>query len=112
MLLIRDLRLTDFRIADGLLGDTLHIESPNSLPCHRPDGCAALCDELGDPPFAHTIGNAIHLAPKLHGRAVYKPQAQASSGAAWHGSQSKRRLDVLEELPYLWFWKAEDQPSQ
>jgi hypothetical protein len=69
-------------------------------------------DELEDLPFARTIGNASHLAPGPRGRADDKLPDQASSGAFWHGSLSKRHLDILKELPYLRLWETNDQPSE
>ncbi len=75
-------------------------------------GSAAECDGLEDPRCARTIGNASHLAPGLRGRAGDKLQGQASSVAAWRGSQSKRHLDVFKELLPLRLRKTNDQPSE
>jgi hypothetical protein len=102
----------DFRIADVLLDGTTRRGHSDSRQHHRPVGLVAECDVLEDPPCARTIGNAIHLALGLRGRAADKPLDQASSGAVWHGSPSKRHLDVLKELSNLRLWKTNDQPSE
>ena len=78
---------------------------------HRPVGFAAECDGLEDPRCTRTIGNASRLAPGLRGRAGDKLQGQASSVDVWHGSQSKRHLDIFQELPPLWHRKTEYQPA-
>jgi hypothetical protein len=102
----------DFRIADVLLDGTSRRQRSDSRQHHPPVGFVAECDGLEDLPFARTIGNASHLAPGLRGRAGDKPLDQVSSGAVWHGSPSKRHLDILKELPYLRLWKTNDQPSE
>jgi hypothetical protein len=104
--------LKSFVLGNELLGDTSHIESPNSLPHHHPGDCAAECDELEDLPSAHTIGNASHLASELPGRAGDKLQDQAASGVALHGSLSKRDLHFFKELLPLRLRKTNDQPSE
>jgi hypothetical protein len=58
------------------------------------------------------IGNAIHLAPELQTKARDKLQDQVSSGAAWHGSLSKRHLHFFEELLPLRLRKTNDQPLE
>jgi hypothetical protein len=57
-------------------------ELSDSALCHHRSGSAIECDGLEDPPFAHTAGIAIHLAPELHCKADDKLQDQASSEAA------------------------------
>jgi hypothetical protein len=59
----------DFRIADGLLDGTTRRGQSDSQQRHRPVGYVAECDGLEDFPCVHTIGIAIHLAPRLRGRA-------------------------------------------
>ena len=58
------------------------------------------------------IDNASRLAPGLHGTAGDKLQDQASSGAAWLGSRSKRHLNFFKELLPLRLRKTNDQPSE
>ena len=99
-------------IAGGLFGDTMRRGRSDSRQRHRPVGFAAECDGLEDPRCTRTIGNASRLAPGLRGRAGDKLQGQASSVDVWHGSQSKRHLDIFQELPPLWHRKTEYQPSE
>ena len=87
-------------------------ESLDSLLRHHRDGFATECDGLEDLPFAHTIGNASHLAPGFHGRVGDKFRAQASTVTGWLGSQSKRHLHFFKELFPLWLRKTNDQPSE
>ena len=104
--------ISDSRIANGLFDGKTHTGRLNSRQCHRPVDFVAECDGFEDYLFGRTIGIAIHLAPRLHGRAGDKLPGQALSDAVWHGSRSKRLLDVLKELPYLRLWKTNDQPSE
>jgi hypothetical protein len=99
-------------VADGLLGGMMRRGRSDSRQCHRPVGFVAECDGLEDFPFARTIGNASHLAPGPHGRAGDKLLDQASIEAVWHGSLSKRHLDILKKLSDLRLWKTNDQPSE
>jgi hypothetical protein len=98
--------------ADALFGDSQCKELSNWILRHRLAGSAAECDGLEDFLYNHTIGNAIHLAPKLHGRARDKLQGQALIVAALHGSPSKRHLHFFKELRPLWLRKTNDQPSE
>jgi hypothetical protein len=100
------------RLADGLLDGTTRRGQLGSRQHHRLVGSAAERDGLEDLPFARTIGNASHLAPGLRGRAGDKLRDQASSVAVWHGSLSKRHLDILKKLPNLRLWKTNDQPGE
>ena len=76
-----------------------------------PGGSGARCDELEDPRYTRTIGNASRLALRLHGRAGDKLQDQASSVAVWHGSRSKCDLNVFKKLLPLRHRKTNDQTS-
>jgi hypothetical protein len=102
-------RLQDFY---ELLGGTLHKELSGSRQCRRPNGFAAECDGLEDPPCARTIGNASSLVPGLRGRAGDKLQGQVSIVAVWRGSQSKRHLDIFKQLLPLRLRKTNYQPGE
>jgi hypothetical protein len=84
----------------------------NSRPCHHPVDFVAECDGLEDYLFGRTIGIAIHLAPRLRGRAGDKSQVQASSVDVSHGSLSKRDLHFLKELLPLRLLEPNDEPSE
>jgi len=101
--------LQDF---NELLGGNSHKEPLDSLLCHHPSGSATECDGLEDSPFARTIGNAIHLASRLHGKARDKLQDQAAIVAVSNGSPSKRHLHVFKELLPLRLRKTDDQPGE
>ena len=102
----------ELRIADVLLDGTTRRGRPDSRRRHRPVGSAAECDGLEDPPCAHTIGNASHLAPGLPGRAGDRLPDQASIGAALPGSSSKGHLDFFKQLLPLRLGQTNDQPSE
>jgi hypothetical protein len=102
----------DFKIADVLFDGTTHKGRSDSRPCHRLVGPAAECGELADLPSTRTIDNAIRLAPGLPGRAGDTLQDQASGGAAWRGSLSKRDLHFFKELFPLRLRKTNDQPGE
>jgi hypothetical protein len=97
---------------DGPFDGMLRRERSDSQQCHRPVGSATECGGFEDLPCAHTIGNASCRAPKLHDRAGDKSQARVSNVAAWSEWLSKCYLYVFKELPYLWLWKTNDQPSK
>ena len=99
-------------LADVLFDGMMRRGQSDSRQRPRPVGSAAECDGLEDPPFVRTIDSASRRVSGLRGRAGDKPRAQASTVGAWRGSLSKRHLDVLKELPYLRFWKTNDQPSE
>jgi len=82
------------------------------FPRHRPIGSATECDGLEDFPFARKIGNASRLAPIPRGKAPDRIQDQASNGAAWRGSESKRHLHFFKELFPLSVRKTKDEPSE
>jgi hypothetical protein len=65
---------------DGPFDGMLRRERSDSRQCHRPVGSATECDGLEDHPFPRKIDKAIHLAPRLPGRAGDKLQGQASPG--------------------------------
>ena len=112
MLLIRDARQAAFRNADGLLDGMMRRGRSDSLLRHRPVGFAAECDGLEDPPYAHTIGSASHLAPGLCDRAGDNLQDRASTVGAWRGSQSKRHMHFFKELLSLRLRKTNSQPGE
>ena len=97
---------------DGLFDSMLRRERSDSRQCHHPVGSATECGELEDPPYARTIGNAIHLAVELHGRAGDTLQDPAANEAAWFGSPSKCDLNFFKELFPLRLRKANDEPSE
>src|ERR1019366_2303720 len=86
------------RIADVLFDGTMRRGRSDSRQRHHPVGFAAECDGLEDPRCTRTIGNASHLAAGLRRKAGDKLEGQASSVVVWHGSQSKRHLDVFKQL--------------
>ncbi|ERR1019366_9319306 len=102
----------DLRFDDGLFDGTVRRGRSDSRLYHRPVGLAIECDELEDPPFAHNIDNAIHLAPGLPSRARDKPRGQASIVVVLRGFSSKRDLDIFEELLPLGLRKTNDQPGE
>jgi hypothetical protein len=112
MLLMRDMRQTNFSIADGLPDGTTRRERSDSLQRHRPTGSGAGCDGLEDSPCVRTTDNASHLVPELRDRAGDKPQDQASSVDVWYESQSKRHLHFFKELLPLRLRKANDQSNE
>jgi hypothetical protein len=105
-----------FQKSHTLVGERLRgilrKEQSDSRSRHLPVGSAIECDGLEDFPFVRKIGNANRLFPELPGRAGDKLQGQASIVAAWHGSQSKRRLHFFKELLPLRFRKTHDQPGE
>jgi hypothetical protein len=99
-------------ICNGLFDVTVRRGRSDSRQRHRPIGSAAECDGLEDPPYAHATGIASRLAPTLPRRVGDKLQGQASSGAVWDGSQSKRDLRFFRELLPLRLSKANHQSSE
>jgi hypothetical protein len=96
----------------GLLDGMTNKGRSDSRQRHHPVGFEAECDALEDSPFARTIGNASRLALGLPGRVGDMLQVQAASGAALHGSESKRDLHFFKELLPLRLRKTNDQPSE
>jgi hypothetical protein len=105
-------RKTTGSIANGLFDGTMHRVRSDSRPCHRPAGSATQCDGLEDLPCTRTFGIARRLAPELPGKTGDTLQGQASSGAAWLGSLSKRHMHFFKELFPLRTRKTNDQPSE
>jgi hypothetical protein len=102
----------DLRIVDGPFDGTMRRGRSDSRPCHCPVGSATECDGLEGPPFARTIGSAIHLAPGLHGRAGDTLPDQASTVGTWRGFPSKRDLHFFKKLFPLRLRKTYDQPRE
>jgi hypothetical protein len=69
-------------------------------------------DELEDPPFARSVGNASRLALGLPGRAGGKLAVPAGGVAVWRGLRSKRYLNGFNKLLPLRHRKTQDQPSE
>jgi hypothetical protein len=101
-----------YMITDGLFDDTTRTARLNSQRRHPLSGFATECDGLGDSPFVRTIGNASHLAPRLHGRVVDKSQAQASIAVALCGSVSKRPLRLFKKSFALRLRQTNDQTGK
>jgi hypothetical protein len=87
-------------------------ERSDSRRCHLLGGSATEGDGLEDFPFARKLGSASRLAPALHCIVGDKPRVQALSVVVWNEFLSKRYPDVFKELPYLRFWKTNDQSGE
>jgi hypothetical protein len=67
---------------DELVDDNWRRELLDSLQSHFRGDSATECDGLEDFLYARTIGNANHLASRLHGKAGDKHRGQALGVAA------------------------------